>query len=269
MNWSILRPLSFSVKCGKLCADFRSYCLLWNYISKAIRDKWSSFFSYLHANVHHYTQETMIFSCYASWIHKTRNCFPVIFRSMRKYPELARWNVPYCWNFRPSLLSLLTGDASLDSSFKEIYAPRVLRVYLATGFDFCEKKLCRRWVLFSTLSLYYEGRGDYFSWNFVYVFKRTTTARHMVSFTDFYFDVLAIFQTRLNFASRVLFIYPCGTQSEPALPLVAQIDFSLKRPCDKKNHFLFFLRFWKCVCLTLDWQNFDLWFLSKSCLLWV
>ena len=42
----------------------------------------------------------------------------------------------------------------------------------------------------------------------------------------------------------------------------------LKCPCDQKNHFLFFLRFWKCVCLTLDWQNFDLWFLSKSCLLW-
>ena len=42
---------------------------------------------------------------------------------------------------------------------------------------------------------------------------------------------------------------------------------SLKCPCDQKNHFPFFLGFWKCVCLTLDWQNFDLWFLSKSCLL--
>ena len=43
----------------------------------------------------------------------------------------------------------------------------------------------------------------------------------------------------------------------------------LKCPCDQKNHFLFFLRFWKCVCLTLDWQNSDLSFLSKGCLLWV
>ena len=37
----------------------------------------------------------------------------------------------------------------------------------------------------------------------------------------------------------------------------------------KKNHFLFFFRFWKCDCLTLDWQKFDLWFLSKGCLLWI
>ena len=43
----------------------------------------------------------------------------------------------------------------------------------------------------------------------------------------------------------------------------------LKCPCDQKNHFLFFLRFWKCVCLTLDWQNSDLSFLSKGRLLWV
>ena len=43
----------------------------------------------------------------------------------------------------------------------------------------------------------------------------------------------------------------------------------LKCPCDQKNHFPFFLRFWKCVCLTLHWQNSDLSFLSKGCLLWV
>ena len=33
-----------------------------------------------------------------------------------------------------------------------------------------------------------------------------------------------------------------------------------------KNQFPFFLRFWKCDCLTLDWQNFELWFLFKGCL---
>ena len=43
----------------------------------------------------------------------------------------------------------------------------------------------------------------------------------------------------------------------------------LKCPCDKKNHFFFSFRFWKCVCLTPDWQNFELWFLSKGRLLWV
>ena len=36
---------------------------------------------------------------------------------------------------------------------------------------------------------------------------------------------------------------------------------SFKVPLWQKNHFLFFLGFWKCVWLTLDWQNFDLWFL--------
>ena len=48
-----------------------------------------------------------------------------------------------------------------------------------------------------------------------------------------------------------------------------EMPASLKCPCDQKNHFLFFLRFWKWVCLTLDWQNSDLSFLSKGSLLWV
>ena len=34
---------------------------------------------------------------------------------------------------------LLTGDASVDSWFREIHVPRAWRVYLATGFDFREK----------------------------------------------------------------------------------------------------------------------------------
>ena len=37
------------------------------------------------------------------------------------------------------LIQLLAGDASVDSRFREIYVPRARRVYLATGFDFCEK----------------------------------------------------------------------------------------------------------------------------------
>ena len=41
----------------------------------------------------------------------------------------------------------------------------------------------------------------------------------------------------------------------------------LKVPLWKKITSFFFFRFWKCVCLTLDWQNFELWFLFKSRLL--
>ena len=36
-----------------------------------------------------------------------------------------------------------------------------------------------------------------------------------------------------------------------------------------KNNFLFFLWFWKRVRLTPNWQNFELWVLSKGCLFWV
>ena len=54
----------------------------------------------------------------------------------------------------------------------------------------------------------------------------------------------------------------------PVLPRRKQL-LTLKCPCDQKNHFLFSFRFWKCVRLTPDWQNFELWFLSKGRLLWV
>ena len=39
-----------------------------------------------------------------------------------------------------------------------------------------------------------KDEGDYFSQNFVYI-SRTTTTRHMVSFIDFYFHFQANFQT--------------------------------------------------------------------------
>ena len=47
---------------------------------------------------------------------------------------------------------------------------------------------------------------------------------------------------------------------------------TLKCPCDKKNHFLFSFRFWKCVCLTPDWQNFELWYPKAvyfECKFWI
>ena len=37
---------------------------------------------------------------------------------------------------------------------------------------------------------------------------------------------------------------------------------------NKKEHFFSF-KFWNCDCLLLDWQDFELWFLSRGCLLWV
>ena len=51
-------------------------------------------------------------------------------------------------------------------------------------------------VTFTFPSLYYEGKVKLtiFSRNFVYA-SRTITARHMVSFNDFYFHFLANFQT--------------------------------------------------------------------------
>ena len=54
----------------------------------------------------------------------------------------------------------------MDSWFREIPIPRTWRVYLATGFDFREKKIVlvlgrsesMSWLPSPTLSLYYEGR---------------------------------------------------------------------------------------------------------------
>ena len=41
---------------------------------------------------------------------------------------------------------LLPGDASVDSLLREIHVLRAWRVYLVTGFDFCEKKMCLLWA---------------------------------------------------------------------------------------------------------------------------
>ena len=103
----------------------------------------------------------------------------------------------------PAGLTLLAGDASVDSWLRGIHVPRAWCVYLATGSDFREKnRACfgsiGAWIRVPspTLSLYYEGRVKMtiFSRNFMYVL-RTTTARHMVSFIDFCLHFLANFQT--------------------------------------------------------------------------
>ena len=77
------------------------------------------------------------------------------------------------------------------------------RVYLATGFDFREKKsVCFGSIGVQvrlqppTLPLYYEGKAmkTNFPQNYVYVL-RTTRTSHMVSFIDYYFHFLANFPT--------------------------------------------------------------------------
>ena len=67
-------------------------------------------------------------------------------------------------------------------------------------------QLCR---LPPTFPLYYEGKvkKTFFPQKYVYVL-RTTTTPHMVSFINFYFHFLANF-SHLNFASYVLYVYPC------------------------------------------------------------
>ena len=71
-----------------------------------------------------------------------------------RHPELSailNWTLcedngywPPFWQLTSSTESggfaLLPGDASVDSWFREIHVPRSWRVYLATGFDFREKK---------------------------------------------------------------------------------------------------------------------------------
>ena len=57
-----------------------------------------------------------------------------------KYPKISKIENPLFFPVtEPGGLALLAGDASVDSSFREIHVPRAWRVYLATGLDFREK----------------------------------------------------------------------------------------------------------------------------------
>ena len=83
----------------------------------------------------------------------------------------------------------------MDSWFREIRVPTAWRVFLAIGFDFCDKNRARFVSNGAriccqppTLPLYYEGKmmKTTFPKTYVYVL-RTTKTRHMVSFMDFLF----------------------------------------------------------------------------------
>ena len=98
----------------------------------------------------------------------------------------------------------------MDSWFREIHVPRALRVYLATGFDFREKN-CAHYTM-------KEGeRGPFFPKLRVRI-KDVNSSPHG-KFHQFLFPFSSNFPD-LNFASYVLYIYLCGTHSEPGLPVV-------------------------------------------------
>ena len=91
----------------------------------------------------------------------------------------------------------------MDSRFREIRVRQAWPVYLATGFDFREKRIvpllgrsepdADRQI--PTLPLYCEGKVKIIlPQNLVYIL-RTTATHHMVSFIDFYFHFVTNFQT--------------------------------------------------------------------------
>ena len=123
----------------------------------------------------------------------------------------------------------------MDSWFREIHVPRAWRVYLATGFDFHEKKSCLFWVDrspyagFRLLPCHYtmkEGeRGPFFP-KFRVRIKDNNSSPHG-KFHRFSFPFSSKFPD-LNFASYVLYIYLCGTHSEPGLPVMSLPIVTLK-----------------------------------------
>ena len=128
----------------------------------------------------------------------------------------------------------------MDSWFREIYVLRAWRVYLATGFDFREKKrVCfasigvRVCLLSPTLPLYYEGKvkKTILPQTFVYVL-RTTRTRHMVSFSDLYFHFLANFQTLTSphtFSIWVLSITPKIPVTSVGIQMERTVSVSFNR----------------------------------------
>ena len=117
----------------------------------------------------------------------------------------------------------------MDSWFREIHVPRAWRVYLATGFDFREKKSCLFWVDrspdagFRLLPCHYtmkeDERGPFFPKLRVRI-KDNNSSPHG-KFHQFLFPFSSKFPD-LNFASYVLYIYLCGKHSEPGLPVIEQ-----------------------------------------------
>ena len=101
----------------------------------------------------------------------------------------------------------------MDSWFREIHVPRAWRVYLATGFDFREKKLCLFWVDrspddgFLLLPCHYtmkEGERGLFFPKLRVRIKDNNSSPHG-KFHRFLFPFSSKFPD-LNFASDVLYV---------------------------------------------------------------
>ena len=144
----------------------------------------------------------------------------------------------------PGGLALLAGDASVDSWFREIHVPWAWRVYLATGFDFHEKKSCffwvdrspsLLWVSYLATLLWRKGDEDYFSQKLRVRIKDNKNSPHG-KFHWFLFPFSSKFSD-INFASYVLYNLPVMsrvTHSEPGLPMMlvdeaeGRINYGLK-----------------------------------------
>ena len=78
------------------------------------------------------------------------------------------------------------------------------------------------------LQLYRKDEGDYFSRNFVYILRTTTTLHiclHMVSFIDFYFHFLVNFQTSSPHMFSIFTKPVRDINREPGLPVGCHVDY--------------------------------------------
>ena len=149
------------------------------------------------------TRESKSESRMCTEIQKTRENIPE--------GEVRRWVLSLS---RTGGFALLAGDTSVDSWFREIHAPRAWRVYLATGFDFREKKSCffgvdrspsLLSVSYLATLLWRKGDEDYFSQKLRVRIKDNKTSPH-VKFRRFLFPFSSKFSD-LNMMNSVPYLY--------------------------------------------------------------
>ena len=96
----------------------------------------------------------------------------------------------------------------------------------------------------------------YLAWTPEIYGKKDTSNKKLVS--SFLYMKVVLLRSALYWCSFTVFWAILGTYK-----------ITLKVVLWSKNHFLFFFRFWKCILLTSNWQNFELCVLSEGCLFWV
>ena len=121
----------------------------------------------------------------------------------------------------------------MDSWFREIHVSRAWRVHLATGFDFHEKNR----AFFGSIGVPYAGfrllpchytmkegqREPFFPKLRIRIIDNNSSPHG--KFHRFLFPFSCKFPD-LNFSSYVLYIYLCGTHSEPGLPVVTAVIYT-------------------------------------------